>query len=111
MRLYVVDAALQALPVGVPGELTISSRQLARGYLKRPDLTAEKFVANPHSGGHPDYARMYRTGTAQGCRLLPAMAWCGYAMAAVSWCLYVALRCMKGLQPDLLVSCAVHSGQ
>ena len=71
VRLYVVDAALRALPVGVPGELTISSRQLARGYLKRPDLTAEKFVPNPYSNGHPEYARMYRTGAA---RCWPARA-------------------------------------
>ena len=69
VRLYVVDAAMRALPVGVPGELTISSRQLARGYLKRPDLTAEKFVPNPYGKGEPDYARMYRTGMSQGVAL------------------------------------------
>ena len=64
LRAYVLDAELQLLPVGVPGELMISGVQLARGYLKRPDLTAEKFIANPYSGGHPHHDRLYRTGAA-----------------------------------------------
>ena len=48
--------------MGVPGELMVSGIQLARGYLKRPDLTAEKFIANPYSGGDPHHSRLYRTG-------------------------------------------------
>ena len=64
LRAYVLDAELQLLPVGVPGELMISGVQLARGYLKRPDLTAEKFIANPYSGGNPHHDRLYRTGAA-----------------------------------------------
>ena len=56
------DAQLQLVPVGVPGELMISGVQLARGYLKRPDLTAEKFITSPYAEGHPDYNRLYRTG-------------------------------------------------
>ena len=62
VRMYVLDRHLRPVPVGVPGELMISSIQLARGYIGRPDLTAAKFVANPYSGGDPDYARLYRTG-------------------------------------------------
>ncbi len=65
LRCYVLDARLQPVPVGVPGELMVSGIQLARGYLKRPDLTAEKFIANPFSDGDPNHSRLYRTGVWQ----------------------------------------------
>ena len=65
MRCYVLDAQQQLLPIGMPGELMVSGIQLARGYLKRPDLTAEKFIPNPYSGGDPTHDRLYCTGASK----------------------------------------------
>ena len=56
-QFYILDGRRQAVPIGVTGELFIGGAGLAREYWKRPDLTAEKFLANPFAPG-----RMYATG-------------------------------------------------
>jgi amino acid adenylation domain-containing protein len=60
VQIYLLDEQLQPAPVGVPGELCIGGMSVARGYLKRPELTAESFI--PHPFSREPGARLYRTG-------------------------------------------------
>jgi aspartate racemase len=59
-QLYLLDANLQPVPIGVSGEIYLGGSGLARGYVKRPELTAQAFVPDPFSG--KPGARLYKTG-------------------------------------------------
>jgi amino acid adenylation domain-containing protein len=66
-QVYILDPALRPVPVGVPGELYLGGAGVARGYLDRPDLTAERFVPNPFydarvASATGAGARLFKTG-------------------------------------------------
>ena len=66
IKLYLLDPEMRPVEDGTPGELFVSGACLARGYLKRPDLTGRQFLPNPFDpegeGGRGYYSRVYRTG-------------------------------------------------
>ena len=61
LKLYIVDKQFNRLPVGAMGELWVTGPQVSRGYLNRPEKTAETYIKNPFSE-EPKYNRIYRTG-------------------------------------------------
>ena len=60
LQIYILDAQRQPVPIGVPGEMYVGGAGLARGYLRRPELTAERFIPDHLTGRQA--ARLYRTG-------------------------------------------------
>ena len=70
-QIYILDSRLRPVPIGVPGELHIGGVGLARGYLNRPELTAAKFIANPHVETFRGTSLLYKTGDL--ARYLPAL--------------------------------------
>ena len=60
VRVFVLDEQLRQVPVGVMGELHVDSPNMARGYWRQPELTAERFIANPYGVGPG--SRLYKTG-------------------------------------------------
>ena len=61
LRLYIVDKQFNRLPIGAMGELWVTGPQVSRGYLNRPEKTAETYIKNPFSDD-PKHSRVYRTG-------------------------------------------------
>ncbi|HXQ71675.1 MAG TPA: amino acid adenylation domain-containing protein, partial [Pyrinomonadaceae bacterium] len=59
-QIYILDSEFQLVPAGIPGDMYIGGRNLARGYLNHPELAADRFVPNPFS--NREGSRLYKTG-------------------------------------------------
>ncbi|MDZ5604326.1 amino acid adenylation domain-containing protein [Pseudomonas sp. RP23018S] len=113
--LYVLDEALNPLPIGVAGELYIGAAGLARGYHQRPGLSAERFVADPFAEG----GRLYRTGDlvrqrAEGVfdylgRLDNQVKIRGFRIELGE--VEARLRALPGVQDAVVVAHSTHSGK
>jgi amino acid adenylation domain-containing protein/non-ribosomal peptide synthase protein (TIGR01720 family) len=75
VQIYLLDADLRLVPVGIPGELYIGGIALARGYLNRPEVTADKFIPNPFSNKPEE--RLYRSGDIARYRLNGSIEYLG----------------------------------
>jgi amino acid adenylation domain-containing protein/non-ribosomal peptide synthase protein (TIGR01720 family) len=65
LQLYILDPQQQPVPIGVTGEMYVGGAGVAKGYLNRPELTAERFITNPFTNDNNDNnpaSRLYRTG-------------------------------------------------
>ncbi len=65
LRIYILDARMQPVPIGLPGEMYVGGSGVARGYLNRPELTTERFIPNPFR--NKPGARLYKTGDLARC--------------------------------------------
>jgi fengycin family lipopeptide synthetase B len=62
LQLYILDPQQQPVPIGVTGEIYVGGAGVSKGYLNRPELTAERFITNPFSNDNDPASRLYRTG-------------------------------------------------
>lgn len=116
IQLYVLDEQLRPLPPGQVGDLYVAGRRLARGYYRRPGVTAERFVADPFGGGG---RRMFRTGDQVRVRQDGLIEFTGRAGDQVKIRGYrvelaeieSVLARYRGLAHAVVVARAVHDGE
>jgi acyl-CoA synthetase (AMP-forming)/AMP-acid ligase II len=76
LECYILDSHRQPVPIGVPGELYVGGPGLGRGYLNRPELTAERFIDNPFRAGRGE--RLYKSGDLVGGSRIEVDIWGGW---------------------------------